>query len=1094
MSLQFISNSVLRGDASFSTGSAALFQSSGNNTTSDTWIYNSGSLANGYQLDFGHGIVRTSANIIMSLKDENVGIGETSPLAKLQITTPFTSSPSDSIFLFTNGSNTPGGGSEIIFGSSTSATPTIYNAKIAGVRSSLDNGSSDLWFQTTHVATSTSPSTKMIIKSDGKVGIGVTSPSSKLTIETNAGDGTIELLAVNAATTKNKIIFSEAILGDESFFIEHDGAGAGVDNLLKIHGDGSGGTASGITIRRDGRVGIGTDSPDYKFEVEGVISSADSALQKATFANVGTDLVLTANADATNVTAKMLFNSSGAGGGAVSTKMIIDGSGNVGIGTTAPGNKLHVNGGEIQVVNGTSGKLLLQNSTNYLYGDQNGVGILNANDNLRLYTVGSERMRISSAGAIKFNAYDSTNNTGTPTYILGTDASGNVVKVLGSNIPGGGGTVTGTGIAEYIPKWNSTSALANSKAFQSTASSITTFNIGTAALTCDFLNYHDSTGAITGKVPVIEAKAALIGIGAQDKVYTSIYEGIKIIPATSHYLTRITPRLEVYPYEDPSTTTDNTYDSSFVGSCFSMGSQNTIGDSTSSNLGIFGFNNTITGDKFVIIGQGNVLGKANVSSLAVGTTNTISGNGKLVNSLLVGQNMTLTQAATRSIVAGINHSFQGAMNNTVIVGSGNQGFGSNNFIWGSSNQGSGVNNIMLGGFSTQIISSTGNRYGSALMGWNNTLQASTRATFITGRDNIIVDTDYSIMGGFNNDTSANHSSLLVGTKNYGRGTGNITGGEQNTHESNTNNYNLMVGFKNKTYQTGTNSLIAGSTNEIGSANNLVVGQNNKVQSDTKNNIVGGNSNDILSQVATGQFNENNILSGLRNNIYIGSNNIVNGLQNDIGINSNSNSKVSHSIVIGSNNNVGNQAAGTIANKSNMAVFGATNDVRGNNAFVAGSNNGCFTDNAIILGNNNSAGGVSAGEAKVIQIGFSIQPNSQSDYLAIGYGMSALPTTAVDSQNVANKYTAIGRNPDNNVDYDLSSLDPVSFIVGAGTQQNYRRTAIAVTCKNSTSEESNVILPGVGKYRNYTNDTTAAAGGVPLYGLYHTSGTIKIRIA
>lgn len=40
----------------------------------------------------------------------------------------------------------------------------------------------------------------------------------------------------------------------------------------------------------------------------------------------------------------------------------------------------------------------------------------------------SERMNINSSGAIKFNAYDSTNNTGTPTYLLGTDASGNVVK------------------------------------------------------------------------------------------------------------------------------------------------------------------------------------------------------------------------------------------------------------------------------------------------------------------------------------------------------------------------------------------------------------------------------------------------------------------------------------------------------------------------------------------------------------------------------------------------------------------------------------------------------------------------------------------
>jgi hypothetical protein len=114
---------------------------------------------------------------------------------------------------------------------------------------------------------------------DGKVGIGVANPSSKLTIETNAGDGTIELLAVNAATTKNKIIFSEAILGDESFFIEHDGAGAGADNLLKIHGDGSGGTASGITIRRDGRVGIGTDSPGYELSVNGNIEAGKNVFQ-----------------------------------------------------------------------------------------------------------------------------------------------------------------------------------------------------------------------------------------------------------------------------------------------------------------------------------------------------------------------------------------------------------------------------------------------------------------------------------------------------------------------------------------------------------------------------------------------------------------------------------------------------------------------------------------------------------------------------------------------------------------------------------------------------------------------------------------------
>jgi len=60
MSLQFISNSVLRGDASFSTGSAAVFNSSGNNTTSDMWMYNSGDL-NEYILSIGHGVAKTAA-------------------------------------------------------------------------------------------------------------------------------------------------------------------------------------------------------------------------------------------------------------------------------------------------------------------------------------------------------------------------------------------------------------------------------------------------------------------------------------------------------------------------------------------------------------------------------------------------------------------------------------------------------------------------------------------------------------------------------------------------------------------------------------------------------------------------------------------------------------------------------------------------------------------------------------------------------------------------------------------------------------------------------------------------------------------------
>ena len=53
----------------------------------------------------------------------------------------------------------------------------------------------------------------------------------------------------------------------------------------------------------------------------------------------------------------------------------------------------------------------------------------------QLETSGLARFTVSTAGAIKFNAYDSTNKTGTPTYLLGTDASGNVVKTLTTPSP-----------------------------------------------------------------------------------------------------------------------------------------------------------------------------------------------------------------------------------------------------------------------------------------------------------------------------------------------------------------------------------------------------------------------------------------------------------------------------------------------------------------------------------------------------------------------------------------------------------------------------------------------------------------------------------
>jgi hypothetical protein len=123
----------------------------------------------------------------------------------------------------------------------------------------------------------------------------------------------------------------------------------------------------------------------------------------------------------------------GTSAGSLVEKMRITHEGNVGINCT-PSYKL-------QWSDGTRTGLLDTNIGAVVIGSV-------SNDALALYTNLTEKMRIDSSGVIKFNAYDGTNNTGSPTHILGTDASGNVVKsTAGSSIgpwlPLAGGTMTG---------------------------------------------------------------------------------------------------------------------------------------------------------------------------------------------------------------------------------------------------------------------------------------------------------------------------------------------------------------------------------------------------------------------------------------------------------------------------------------------------------------------------------------------------------------------------------------------------------------------------------------------------------------------------
>lgn len=229
----------------------------------------------------------------------------------------------------------------------------------------------------------------------GSVGIGVTAPASKLTIDAPAGNFANGANAISLnydggsspGDVGGGIVFSQrwwsASTGQQVtggiFGIKNGGNGSyGGGLAFYTQPNGAANMAQHMVIRSSGNVGIGTDSPNpFSWG-----SKHLTCLASGTNQYFGLDIV-----------------GSGNGAGA-----IIFGGG------SGSGTATNIARAQITAIDGS-------HLTFYTNASNSGSSF-------------SERMRISSAGAIKFNAYDSANNTGTPTYLLGTDASGNVVKTL----------------------------------------------------------------------------------------------------------------------------------------------------------------------------------------------------------------------------------------------------------------------------------------------------------------------------------------------------------------------------------------------------------------------------------------------------------------------------------------------------------------------------------------------------------------------------------------------------------------------------------------------------------------------------------------
>ena len=201
---------------------------------------------------------------------------------------------------------------------------------------------------------------KLRITNDGKVGIGIATPTSLLHLKSASSP---TLIIENSSATDNRggIKFGR-ISATKQWEIGTDFSVTNGDNFYIFQGSSA---THHLIINSSGYVGLGTTTPIHKLDVNGDlgIEGQSTAYNNTPFVDnnalvfqvykqggYGTvaNLVST-GANSGNWPSAIAFHTR-ASGGTLSEKMRIDPSGNVGIGTTAPSQKLDV-AGNIKISN-----------------------------------------------------------------------------------------------------------------------------------------------------------------------------------------------------------------------------------------------------------------------------------------------------------------------------------------------------------------------------------------------------------------------------------------------------------------------------------------------------------------------------------------------------------------------------------------------------------------------------------------------------------------------------------------------------------------------------------------------------------------------